>query len=402
MLAIGLISGTSADAIDAALCEIQGAQPSLSLEVRASRTHPFPPDMQPRILEAGTRRGTTDELAALHFELGELFADAALALIEDAGLEPADVDLIGSHGQNFWHNVNVRGEVTATLQLTEASLIAERSGITTICNFRPRDVAAGGQGAPLTAMADWLLLRHPQHWRAVQNIGGIANVTFLPPLGDEESQPLAFDTGPGNSLLDSAVYILSDGRRQYDRHGLLARAGKVEEDWLKMRLAHPYFNRPPPKSTGRETFGHSMATSLVTSAQRRGMSAADIIASLSALTARSIARACERHAPQPVQEVILGGGGRHNPAIVGELRELLAPARLLTHEDIGLPGDHKEALVFALLAHETWHNRPGSMPALTGVGQPAVLGQITPGANYEALARRTWGATLTANGGDVT
>ncbi len=402
MLVIGLISGTSADAIDAALCEIHGAPPSISLEVRASRTHPFPPDMQPRILEAGTRRGTTDELAALHFELGELFADAALALIEDAGLEPADVDLIGSHGQNFWHNVNVRGEVTATLQLTEASLIAERSGITTICNFRSRDVAAGGQGAPLTALADWLLLRHAEHWRAVQNIGGIANVTFLPPLNDEESEPLAFDTGPGNSLLDAAVNLLSDGRRHYDRHGLLARAGTVEEDWLKMRLAHPYFNRRPPKSTGRETFGPGMVKSLVTSAQRRGMSAPDIIASLTALTARSIARAYERHAPQPVQEVILGGGGRHNPAIVSELRELLAPARLLTHEDLGYPGDHKEALVFALLAHETWHNRPGSLPAFTGASQPAVLGQITPGANYEALARRTWGARPTASEGEVT
>lgn len=402
MLVIGLISGTSADAIDAALCEIHGAPPSLSLAVRATRTHPFPPDMQPRILEAGTRRGSTDELAALHFELGELFATAALALIEDAGLEPADIDLIGSHGQNFWHNVNVRGEVTATLQLTEASLIAERSGITTICNFRPRDVAAGGQGAPLTALADWLLLRHAEHWRAVQNIGGIANVTFLPPLNDAESQPLAFDTGPGNSLLDSAVNLLSDGRRHYDRHGLLARAGAVEEDWLKMRLAHPYFNRRPPKSTGRETFGLSMVKSLVTSAQRRGMSTPDIIASLSALTARSIARAHERHAPQPVQEVILGGGGRHNPAIVSELRELLAPARLLTHEDLGYPGDHKEALGFALLAHETWHNRPGSLPAFTGASQPVVLGQITPGANYEGLARRTWGAMPTASEGEVT
>lgn len=392
MLVIGLISGTSADAIDSILCDIEGAPPALSLEVRGSRTHPFPPDMQARILEAGTRKGSTDKLAALHFELGELFAEAALALIEEAGLEPGDVDLIGSHGQNFWHNVNVRGEVTATLQLTEASLIAERSGVTTVSNFRPRDVAAGGQGAPLTAMADWLLLRHPEHWRAVQNIGGIANVTFLPPLNDDESEPLAFDTGPGNSLLDAAVTILSDGRRQYDRHGLLARAGTVEEAWLKMRLGHPYFNRVPPKSTGRETFGMSMATSLVTSAQRRGMSAPDILASLAALTARSIARAYERYAPQPVEEVILGGGGRHNPAIVGELRELLAPAQLLTHEDLGYPSDHKEALVFALLAHETWHNRPGSLPALTGADQPVVLGQITPGANYAALARRTWGA----------
>ena len=164
-----------------------------------------------------------------------------------------------------------------------------------------------------------------------------------------------------------------------------------------MRLAHPYFNRRPPKSTGRETFGMSMVTSLVTSAQRRGMSAPDILASLTALTARSIARAYERHAPQPVQEVILGGGGRHNPAITGMLRELLAPVPVLSHEDIGFPSDHKEALVFALLAHETWHNRPGALPALSGAKHSSVLGQITPGANYEALARSTWGAA-TAEG----
>ena len=402
MLVIGLISGTSADAIDAALCEISGAPPATGVQLRATRTHPFPPDMQPRILEAGTRKGSTEELAKLHFELGELFAEAALALIEDAGLEASDIDLIGSHGQNFWHAVNTRGEVTATLQLTEAALIAERSGITTISNFRPRDVAAGGQGAPLTALADWLLLRHPEQWRAVQNIGGIANVTFLPPLNDDESEPLAFDTGPGNSLLDAAVYLLSDGRRNYDRHGLLARAGTVEEAWLKMRLAHPYFNRRPPKSTGRETFGMSMATSLVTSAQRRGMSAPDILASLTALTARSIARAYERYAPQPVQEVILGGGGRHNPAITGMLRELLAPVPVLSHEDIGFPSDHKEALVFALLAHETWHNRPGALPALSGAKHASVLGQITPGANYEALARSTWGAATATDEGEET
>ncbi|MCY3719189.1 MAG: anhydro-N-acetylmuramic acid kinase [Anaerolineaceae bacterium] len=400
MLVIGLISGTSADAIDAVLCEIHGAAPALSLELRATRTHPFPPDMQGRILDAGTRKGSTDELAALHFELGELFAEAVLALVGEAGLQPADVDLIGSHGQNFWHNVNVRGEVTATLQLTEAALIAERSGITTVSNFRPRDIAAGGQGAPLAATLDWLLLRHPEHWRAVQNIGGIANVTFLPPLNDGESEPLAFDTGPGNSLLDCAVNILSDGRRHYDRHGLLARAGEVEEAWLKMRLAHPYFNRVPPKSTGRETFGMSMTTSLVTSAQRRGMSAPDILASLTALTARSIVRAYERYAPQPVQEVIIGGGGRHNPAIVSMLREAVAPAQLLTHEDLGYPSDHKEAMVFALLAHETWHNRPGSLPALSGASHPCVLGQITPGANYESLARATWGAATRSNGGE--
>jgi anhydro-N-acetylmuramic acid kinase len=311
-------------------------------------------------------------------------------VIEEAGLTPGDIDLIGSHGQNFWHNTTLKGEVTATLQLTEAAIITERTGITAVSNFRPRDVAAGGQGAPLTAYADWLLLRHPAHWRAVQNIGGIANVTFLPPLSDTESSPLAFDTGPGNALLDSAMYILSDGKRSFDRHGLMARAGKVDEGWVKLRLSHPYLLRKPPKSTGRETFGFDMAQKLVNNGQRRGMSLPDIIASLTALTVLSIERAYHKFAPQPVGEVILGGGGRHNPALVKMLRERLDPIPILTHEDIGMDSDFKEALVFALLAHETWHNRPGTLPDLTGASHPVVLGQITPGMNYEALIKQTW------------
>ncbi|MBZ0302874.1 MAG: anhydro-N-acetylmuramic acid kinase, partial [Anaerolineae bacterium] len=289
MYVVGLISGTSADGIDAALCEITGAPPALSARIVAGLTHPYPAGMQPRIQDAGTaEHGRVDDLAALHFELGELFAEAALKAIEKAGMQPADVDLIGSHGQNFWHGVTLQGVVTATLQLTEASIIAERTGITTLCNFRPRDVAAGGQGAPLTAYTDWLLLRHPDHWRAIQTIGGIGNVTFLPPLSDTESQPLAFDTGPGNALIDSAMSILSDGKRSYDRHGLVARAGKVDMQWVKIRLSHPFITRKPPKSTGRETFGYDMAQKLVNSARQRGMSVQDTMASLTALTVQSI------------------------------------------------------------------------------------------------------------------
>jgi anhydro-N-acetylmuramic acid kinase len=284
MYVVGLISGTSADGIDAALCSITGAPPALQVEVVHSRVHPFPAGMQARIHAAGSAENSrVDELAELHFQLGELFAEAALEVIKGAGMQPEAVDLIGSHGQNFWHNVTLQGQVTATLQLTEASIIAERTGITILCNFRPRDVAAGGQGAPLTAYIDWLLLRHPEHWRAVNNIGGISNVTFLPPLSDTESQPLAFDTGPGNALIDSAMVILSEGKRSYDRHGLIARSGKADSQWVKIRMGHPFIMRRPPKSTGRETFGPNMAETLVTSGLRRGMSMADIIASLTAI-----------------------------------------------------------------------------------------------------------------------
>ena len=391
MFIVGLISGTSADGIDAALCEINSAPPSLDVKVVHSLTHPYPPGMQQRIHDAGSKEASSvDELAELHFELGALFAEAALKVIEGGGMQPNQVSLIGSHGQNFWHNVTLQGKVTATLQLTEASIIAERTGITTVSNFRPRDVAIGGQGAPLTAYIDWLLLRHPDHWRAVQNIGGIGNVTFLPPLSDTESQPLAFDTGPGNALIDAAMLILSEGKRTYDRHGLVARSGKVDEGWVKVRLSHPFLLRKPPKSTGRETFGMSMATTLVQSGQRRKMSMSDIVASMTAFTYLSIARAYKRFAPQEIAEVIVGGGGRHNPALIAGLKAELEPAQILTHEDIGMNSDTKEALVFAVLAYETWHNRPGNHPNLTGADHPVVLGQITPGNNYADLIKQTW------------
>jgi anhydro-N-acetylmuramic acid kinase len=185
------------------------------------------------------------------------------------------------------------------------------------------------------------------------------------------------------------MFILSDGKRTFDRHGLIARSGKEDEGWVKVRMTHPFVTRKPPKSTGRETFGYDMASSLIKSAQRRNLSVPDMIASFTGMTARTIHRSF-RFAPQPVEEVILGGGGRHNVALVNMLRELLAPAKLMTHEDVGLDSDHKEALVFALLAHETWHNRPSTLPELTGGEHPVVLGQITSGANYEALIKATW------------
>jgi anhydro-N-acetylmuramic acid kinase len=282
------------------------------------------------------------------------------------------------------------GRVTSTLQLTEASILAEQTGVTTISNFRARDIAVGGQGAPMTAYADWLLLRHESHWRAVQNIGGIGNVTFLPPLSAADSQPLAFDTGPGNVLIDAATMILTDGQQTYDRDGALAAKGWVNEDWLKELSQHPYYALKPPKTTGRELFSVAMAQKLVAVGKSRGLDDASIVATLTRLTAWSIADSTRRFAPLKPAEFIIGGGGRHNPTLLAMLRAELPGMRVLAHENIGFNSDSKEALVFALLAYETWHGRPGNLPALTGAEKSVILGQITPGENYPNLIRRTW------------
>ncbi len=393
MLIVGLISGTSADGIDAALCEIFGTPPHFRARIVHAITHPYPDGFQQRIHNTCLPElSRVDEICQLNAELGEHFAQAVRHVIADAGRSLADVDLIGSHGQTVWHMVQPDGRVTSTLQLTEAAVIAERTGITTICNFRPRDIAAGGQGAPLTSYADWMLLRHPddRHWRAVQNIGGIGNVTFLPPLTDSTSAPLALDTGPGNALIDSATILITNGQQRYDRDGLLAARGTVDEEWLRALLAHPYYRRQPPKTTGRELFGPPMAAELVAQGRARGLDDHSILATLTALTAASIADAYRRFAPAPVAEVIVGGGGARNPTLMAVLRQWLDPVPVLTHEDIGFDSDNKEALVFALLAHETWHARPGNHPALTGADHPVVMGQIVPGANYTDLIRRTW------------
>ncbi len=379
MIVVGLMSGTSADGIDAAVVEITGAPPQLRVHTLAFYAAPWPDPMRRRILAAAQGQASTDELCRLNFDLGEHFAQAALQAIALAGLRPEQVSLIGSHGQTVWHDVDGNGRVTSTLQLGEAAVIAERTGVTTISHFRARDVAAGGQGAPLVAYVDWLLLRHPSHARAVQNIGGIANVTYLPP-GDDPGSVIAFDTGPGNLLMDAAAARASGGALAFDRDGELARRGRVDEALLAEWLAHSYFQQRPPKTTGRELFGSAFFERAWAAAQARGLEPADVVATLTALTARSIADAYRRFLPGPVAEVIVGGGGARNPTLMKLLREALAPARVLTHEDVGIRSDAKEAIAFAVLAYEAWHGRPGNLPSVTGARRAVVLGQIVRGA----------------------
>ncbi|MFP4323583.1 MAG: anhydro-N-acetylmuramic acid kinase [Anaerolineales bacterium] len=375
MKVIGVMSGTSVDGIDIALCDINGVPPALDARILAAGTVEYNPVLRERIL-AACEGGTVAEICRLNANIGAVIADAIYTVVPDL----TGVDLIASHGQTVWH------DITSTLQIGEGAEIAERTRVTTLNNFRPRDISAGGHGAPLTAYVDWLLLRHPNHWRAVQNIGGMGNVSLLPPLNAPTADLIAFDTGPGNALMDLAAMHFSAGAQTYDPNGAWAAAGNINGALLETLMSHPYFAQAPPRTTGREMFGPTMAQNVIAA----GLSREDTLATLTAFTAYSIADAYQRFAPTLPHEVIIGGGGSHNPTLLTMLGELLPKARLLRHEDIGLSSDFKEALVFAVLGYETWHNRPASLPSQTGARHSSVLGQIIPGANYETLIKETW------------
>lgn len=381
MIVVGLMSGTSADGVDAAVLRLDGAPPHLEWELLAYINRPHTQQMRFEIFACfRPETSSVDRLCRLNFALGEAFANAALAAIAEAGLNPTEVDLVGSHGQTLWHIPPGSGETPSTLQMGEAAVIAERTGLPVVSNFRTRDMAAGGHGAPLVPFVDWLLLSHPTQTRAAQNIGGIGNVTYIPPShtsGSDAKGVFAFDTGPGNMLIDDAASRATDGMLTYDKDGRIAAQGQVDEELLASLLVDPYFSMPPPKSTGRERFGVQLGAQIWADATARGLSAPDILAALTAFTAESIARAYHDFLPVFPDEIILSGGGAYNPTLKQMLVERLKPARLLTSDEVGIPIDAKEALAFAVLAYETWHHRPGNLPAATGAKRSVLLGNIT-------------------------
>jgi len=395
VIVIGLMSGTSVDGIDAAVVRLEGAPPSLTWEVFGHSHRPFVPELRAEVFACfHPETGSVDRLCRLNIALGWAFGAAALDAVRDAGLSRAEVDLIGSHGQTLWHDPPMNGELGSTLQLGEPAIIAEMTGVPVVSNFRTRDMAVGGQGAPLVPLADWLLLSHPTKIRAAQNIGGIANVTFLPPVTVKELQTahkeseldslsgshhsvMAFDTGPGNMLIDEAVRRATNGAWNYDRDGILAAQGNVKESLLADWLAEPYFQQRPPRSTGRELFGTQRAAEYWSQASRRGVDPNDIIATLTALTVRSIEHAYRIFLPTFPDEVIVSGGGARNHTLMAMLAERLSPAYLTTSEEYGLDIEAKEAVAFAVLAYETWHKRSGNIPAATGASRAVMLGNIT-------------------------
>ena len=373
------MSGTSADGIDAVVAQIAGSGRRLRARLAAHVHQPFPPGLRQHILRVCSH-GTVAEICQLNFNLGERFARAALAALRKAGLKPGQVAAIGSHGQTIHHLPNAR--IPSTLQIGEPAVIAERTGITTVADFRVADLAAGGQGAPLAPLADWALFTDRTRPRIVQNIGGIANLTFLPPRA-VLADVLAFDTGPGNMVLDGAVTTLSQGRQTFDRDGRWAACGKVCPKLLAQMMSHPFLRRSPPKTTGREEFGALFLERVLRSASRWRLAPADILATAAAFTAASMADAYARFvfprltSNQRAQtQIILGGGGAKNPVLRRLLRERLAGNELLTHEDFGIPNAAKEALAFAILAHATLRGRPGNVPTATGARHPAILGKV--------------------------
>ena len=318
----------------------------------------------------------------MNFVLGDVFATAVLETAKKKRVPLTSIDLVGSHGQTIYHIPQGRrfGKqiLRSTLQIGEPSIIAERTGITTVADFRPRDVAAGGEGAPLVPYTDWLLFADRRKTRAVQNIGGIANVTYLPAGGDI-GDVLAFDTGPGNMMIDRVVHLLTKGKLSYDAGGKFAIRGSIDRKLLADLMQHKYLRRKPPKTTGREEFGTDFTDDMYACAIGRGIAPLDIMLTVTAFTAHSIAEAYRRFLPKPVDEVILCGGGAWNRTLQLLLQNALSPAKVAVMDDYGISVDAKEAVSFAILAYATIRGQPNNVPSATGAKRSAVLGKIVPG-----------------------
>jgi anhydro-N-acetylmuramic acid kinase len=380
MKIIGLMSGTSLDGIDAALVDIKAHESTLHLQLLGFITSPLDAELQEFVRAVLPPHDcSTESLCALNFALGEAFAQAAKTVANACGVSMDDVDLIASHGQTVFHQPQ---PPRSTLQLGEAAIIAERTGCTVVSNFRPRDIAADGQGAPLVPYFDALLFRHETKHRVLLNIGGMANLTYLAPSGEL----IAFDTGPGNVLINEAVRILTNGKKSFDENGTLAAQGTLCTPLLTELSAHPYFSLSPPKSTGREVFNTQMARRCIEKARQHNASDNDIVATLTQLTACSIAQSIHHFLPR-CDEIFVAGGGAHNVFLMEKLQaECDLPLRRT--DEIGLLADAKEAIAFAVIGYTTLHGWPANEPSATGATHPVVLGNITPGANYRRLMQQ--------------
>jgi len=383
MLVLGMMSGTSADGIDVALARISSAPPNLSAKLLGHTSVKFPSALRKEILRVAEQHSiTAGELSQLNFRLGEVFADAALAACRKFRISPKRIALIGSHGQTIFHQgkpANFLSRPTAsTLQIGEPAIIAARTGVTTVGDFRPADIALGGQGAPLVPYVDYLLYRHAKLGRVSLNLGGIANITVLP-RACKPQQVFAFDTGPANILIDALVMHFTRGRQRYDENANLAMRGRSLPALFDDLLSDPYLMLAPPKSTGREYYGHAYVRKILALGRRHRAKPNDLIRAATIFTALSVVDALNRFVlpKNKIHQLIVSGGGAHNPLILGQISAALPGIEVLPSSRLGIPEDAKEAFAFALLAYEAVHQRPANLPSATGARGSAVLGKIS-------------------------
>jgi anhydro-N-acetylmuramic acid kinase len=381
MIVIGLMSGTSADGVDAAIVDIRGTGHRLAIKLLGHYGRSYPPQLQQKILHVA-ERGTVAEVCHLNALLGEVFAKAVLAAMTQCGVRSKQVKLIGSHGQTIHHLPQPKaergvGSITSTLQIGNPAVIAERTGILTVSDFRSRDMAAGGEGAPLVPYTHFLVFRNKEAIRWVVNLGGIANVTTLP-RGERLATVQAFDTGPCNMLLDALIAAETKGRLTIDREGRFAQQGQVHSGLLRWLLAHPYLHRQPPKSTGRELFGEAYVQKVLAQSRRRHIPRNDLLATSCQFIAHTL-RDAQQWTKNIPGDVVCGGGGVRNARLWAELENIFAPIPVRTMEDCGSSSQAFEAQAFAVLAYQTVHGVCANVPRATGARHPVILGSVTPG-----------------------
>jgi anhydro-N-acetylmuramic acid kinase len=381
--AVGLMSGTSHDGISAALVTIDDRR-SPPVRLTAFASFPYAPKFRARLLAASANASLgAGEISQLNFALGGALGRAALAISRQGRVAPARLSFIGSHGHTFFHlppRRAARGETPSTLQLGESAVIAAMTGVPVVADFRPMDIAMGGEGAPLAPLAHLWLFGDRRRGRIVQNIGGIGNATYLPPharTGDPHL--IAFDTGPGGGLIDALAAKLSGGKLRMDRDGRMASRGHASEPLLAELMRNSYFRRRPPKSTGREEFGLPLLEQIEQRAHEIGVAGDDLIATVTALTARSIADAVTRFIVPlgRVDQLIATGGGARNPTLMRLIAAELAGMEVITSEQAGVDGDALEAVAFAILGYQMLRGMPGNIPSVTGARSPAILGKLT-------------------------
>ena len=381
---IGLMSGTSVDGIDAAIVEITGHGLETEVDLVAFETFPFPPGVPQRILAlCHPDTGRVDDICEMNFYIGHLFAEAVKYILQKSGMHANDIALIGSHGQTIHHlpkDTGTDSDVShypSTLQIGEPSVIAHETGIPTIADFRVADMAAGGQGAPLVSYPDYLLFRNSVKTVGLLNIGGIANLTVLPANGTFDTVSAA-DTGPGNMCIDAVITEITQGAERYDKAGKRAAQGtpyqRLIDEWLK----HPFFHQSPPKTTGREMFGHTYAMECLAACREHKLSDNDCIATLTELTVQTIADYIAKFVTEqnPMDTLYVSGGGVHNQTIMRRLSELLSDTAVESVDNSGISSDAKEAIAFAILANETLHGNAGNLPSATGASVRKVLGKF--------------------------